>query len=555
MSLGVASGPGCSKGEAEGWNFAYVWEWIAECVPTSPALIHGDSTLSWQQFDQSANGIAHALLEVGLKHQDKVALLLYNDPAYLQCIYGITKASLVPVATNRRYVEDELVQLWDHVDVSAVIFHSSLAELVTTVRSRLSRIRHWYCVEDDEPCPPWARRFSDIPSRDILATPSWHRSGQDILIQHTGGSTGRPKAVVWKQCDLYNSFSSMIWRDPLVASKTAVQSRVLKRERHPIALSASPLFHGTGQFVAMEELCLGGSVVTLTSRSFDPTEVLDTIDRKMVSVVAIVGDAFGRPIYEELARRRDHWDLKSLKLLISSGAILSERTKNNLLKQIPWMKIGDSLCATEAMFVARSASSVGSDVRTGTFRPGPTTRVIGHDGVDVLPGSGRPGRLAVGGFQSSGFYKDPDLYESATQVIGNERYLLSGDYAQVNLDGTITLVGRGSTCINSAGEQVFPMEVEKVLNTHPAVMDSAVVGLPHGVLGEKVVALVELEEKMGVIVPHLISYVKARLASYKAPREVFIVDRIDRMPNGKIDYARMRQMAIDRETDPVSSLL
>jgi fatty-acyl-CoA synthase len=300
-----------------------------------------------------------------------------------------------------------------------------------------------------------------------------------------------------------------------------------------------------GLFVAMEELCQGGCVVTLTNHNFCATELLDAIDREGVSILAIVGDPFGKLISEALDHSRGRWSLSTLKLLISSGAMLSAKVKRDLLARIPRMKVVDSLCSTEVLFMGSWVSSLDTEARTGRFRPERNTRVIGFDDQDIRPGSGAIGLLAVGGFHSMGFYKDPVMSNAYFRVIGSKCYAVPGDYAFVNEDGTFTFAGRGSGCINSAGEQIFPEEVEAVLKLYPAICDAAVVGVPHDYYGEMVVAVIQLQESVIALIQPILDHVKKHVASYKAPRALFTVESIDRYPNGKIDYPRMREMAIN----------
>lgn len=530
-----------------GWNFADVWEWIADAIPEAPALIHGEVKQTWAEFDKRADGIAASLLGFGLRHQDKVATYLHNGSEYLEVLFGAMKAALVPVNTNYGYVEDELYYLWNDADVAAVVFHGGLAERVAGVRIRLPNVRVWLWVDDGTgACPEWALPYEAMTSgTERRVVPNWGRSGNDLVLAYTGGSTGLPRGVMWHQADLYNKFSEVIWHDSPVPSAERVRARVLGSTIRPVGLPASPLFHG--HFAAMEELCQGGSIVTARSPQFDAIEILDLVEKERVSILVLAGDAFGKPLLEALDCHLGRWSLSSLKLMISSGATLSERTKRGLLCHQPKVKIVDSLCSTEGLFMGTSVSSCESEVQTGRFTPSETTRVIGSNDDDVRPGSGEIGLVAVGGwYQSAGYYKDPVKSRAVYRLVDSEWYSIPGDYAYVNLDGTLTFAGRGSGCITTAQEQVFPEEVEQVLRQHPVIRDAAVVGVPDEYYGEIVIAMVEFQEHTTAILQHLVSHVTRHLACYKAPKRIFRVDQISRLPNGKIDYSRMRQIALAR---------
>jgi fatty-acyl-CoA synthase len=352
-----------------------------------------------------------------------------------------------------------------------------------------------------------------------------------------------PKGVMWRQDDLYNNFSEAIWKDPVTPGHDSVRTRVLDR-LGPVDLPACPLMHGTGIFSAMQQLCQGGSVVTLTARHLDVEELLGTIERERVNVLAMVGDAFGKPILRALDAEPGRWDISSLIAIVSSGVMFSHETKQGLLKHHGRMLIIDAFSSSEAVGMGQSVSTADAPTKTARFVVGERARVITDDGRDVVPGSGEIGRVAVGGFQPSGYYKDPEKTDATFKVIDGKRYSIPGDYASVEVDGTLTLMGRGSVCINTGGEKVFPEEVEEVLKVHPTVRDAVVVGVPDEKFGEAVVAMVEPQADVTVDADALIAHVKANLASYKAPKRVLTVETIGRAPNGKVDYKRLRGEAI-----------
>jgi len=315
-----------------------------------------------------------------------------------------------------------------------------------------------------------------------------------------------------------------------------------------VALPACPLMHGTGAFTSFGVLDTGGSIVTLVGRTFEAEEFLDTVQAEKVNAVAIVGDAFAKPILRALDANPGRWDLSSLVAITSSGVMWSEETKQGLLKHHPGMLLADAFSSSEALGMGTSVSTAGGTTSTAKFALGETTRVITEDGRDVTPGSDEVGRVAIKGRGRVpiGYYKDADKTARTFLVIDGERYSVPGDYASVDADGTLKILGRGSVCINTGGEKVYPEEVEEVLKTHPSVRDAVVVGIPDEKWGEAITAMVEPHPGGKVDEAELVTHVKSRLAAYKAPKRVLTVDTMGRAPNGKVDYKRLRDEAIAR---------
>jgi acyl-CoA synthetase (AMP-forming)/AMP-acid ligase II len=527
-----------------GWNFADVWETVADTLPDAPALAHGDHRLSWSELDRRADGVARALIAAGTSQQDKVAQYLYNANEYIESVFACFKAGLVPVNTNYRYTEDELAYLWDNSDAVAVMFHGAFADRVASVRDRVPNVKLWLWVDDGSaPCPSWAMPYEDA-ARDgsgARALPPWGRSGDDIYMLYTGGTTGMPKGVMWRQHDLYRLLSESTMHDPEEPDLEAVRKRLTRPG--PITLPACPLMHGTGAFSSFGILSLGGSVVTLTNRRFDVTELLDTIEREGVNSIAIVGDAFARPMLEALDANPHRWDLSSLYIVLSSGVMWSEAIKQGLLRHHPSMLLVDMFSSSEALGMGQSISGGTSATATAKFVLGERSRVLTDDGRDVRPGSGETGMVVLRGPGPVGYYKDVEKTARTFRAIDGERYSIPGDYATVEADGTLRLLGRGSVCINTGGEKVYPEEVEEVLKEHPAVRDAVVVGVPDDRFGEVVCAWVEPEGD-AVDEDFLIAHAKSRLAGYKAPRHVLLTPSLGRSPAGKVDYARLKREAV-----------
>jgi 3-oxocholest-4-en-26-oate---CoA ligase len=538
---------------AKEWNFADVWERIAERIPNHLAQRQDQNSTTWAEFNSRANGIAAHLLGTGLIEQDKVAQYLYNCPEYLESVYGSFKAGMAIVNTNYRYTADEIIYLWDNADVVAVVFHGTFTERCEEVRPHLPRITTWLWVDDGSgPCPAWATPFEAIAaagSPTNVAGP-WGRSGDHLMLLYTGGTTGMPKGVMWRQADLFGALDSANRkRMPPEANLDAAGDRIAGPG--PRNLPAAPLMHGTGLFNAISNLIVGGSVVTMPGRRFDPIELLDTIETHQVNSMSIVGDAFAKPILKALDAEPNRWDISSLRVIVSSGVMWSGETKAGLLGHNPRLIMVDALGSSEAIGMATntttaeslSAQSAAGD-RTAKFALGPNTRVVTEDGRDVVPGSGEIGRVALRGFTPIGYYKDEAKSASTFQLIDGVRYSIPGDWAEVETDGTVKLLGRGSQCINTGGEKVYPEEVEEALKLHPDVADAAVVGIPDERFGQAICALVEPEPGHEVDAAALIAHVKLRLAAYKAPKQVVPVISIGRAANGKLDYKRLTTEAL-----------
>ncbi len=527
-----------------GWNFADVWEHNADRFAEEPALIQGSRTISWTGMDHRADGVAAALVGAGLGQASKTAAYLYTCPEYIESMFAMFKAGIVPVNTNYRYTDDELAYLWGNADAEAIVFHGTFTPRCEALRDRVPAVRLWLWVDDGtHPCPDWA-----MPYEDAVATPSerfvapWGRSDDDVFMLYTGGTTGVPKGVMWRQDDLLIGLDAGSKRPlPAIPGWDEFDQRFARPG--PRHMPAAPLMHGTGAFGAMWGLVIGGTIVMMEGRHFDAVEVLDTIDARRVNGMTIVGDAFGRPIVSALDAEPDRWDISSLRFILSSGAMFSTATKRALLRHNQRLIMVDSLGSSEAISMAADTfdASVAADDTNATavFRIGPTTKVLADDGREVKPGSGETGRVARKGRAPLGYYKDPEKSAATFVEIDGERWTIPGDYAEVAADGTLRLLGRGSQCINTGGEKVYPEEVEEVLKLHPTVADAAVVGLPDERFGQSITALVEPIAGADVDADSLIAHVKEHIASYKAPRRIVPVATIGRAPNGKLDYRRL----------------
>jgi 3-oxocholest-4-en-26-oate---CoA ligase len=537
------------------WNYAEVLEAVAAVNATAPAQVCGDRRFSWQQFNQRSNALAADLLAAGLREQSKVAAYLTNGPEYLETYFAAFKAGMVPVNTNFRYGPEEIRYLFDNADAEAVVFHASYALLLSQVRADLSGVKRWYVVDDpDAPgsgatLAPWAVLYEPIVAAglDENVRGPWGVSGDHQLFLYTGGTTGMPKGVMWRQDDCFNVLGRGghgLLQQPPIESLEEIRTRTVPVV--PVMLPACPLMHGTGQFSALITLAMGGCVVTNPNRSFHPEELWDIVERDSVTSLVIVGDAFAKPLLAALDAYPGRWELGHLVMMSSSGVMWSQETKEGLLEHLPRIVLVDSYGSSEAVGLGASASTKGNAVTTATFQLGPTVHVFTDDNRRVEPGSEETGFVAISGFVPMGYYKDPEKSAKTFRTIEGVRYSVPGDFARVNADGTLQLLGRGSVCINTGGEKVFPEEVEEMLKLHDHVADAVCVGIPDDRFGEVICAVIESPgdvsadafDHAGVMLA-----VSSRLAKYKTPRHIVLVDSIGRSPAGKVDYKHLTAVA------------
>ncbi|MDQ3145354.1 MAG: AMP-binding protein [Actinomycetota bacterium] len=532
-----------------GWNIADVWEAVADAQPDAPAQVQGGRRSTWRDFDRRADGVASTLLALGVARQDKVAQYLYNCPEYLESLYGAWKAALVPVNTNYRYAEDELVYLWDNADAVCVVFHGSFTGTIKRIRARVPRVRLWLWVDDGSgPCPRWATPYEEAAECSAeRVEPEWGRDGDDLYMLYTGGTTGMPKGVMWRQDDIANLLNDAAVV-PYPADATVEDFRRLRVARGPGLglVPACPLMHGTGALISFGLLSDGGCVFLLPSRGFSADELFDTIEAEKANAVVIVGDTFAKPMLRALDAEPRRWDLSSLLLVYSSGVMWSEPVKAGLMRHHPGVLLVDALGSSEAIGMGTSTSHGEGAARTASFKLGDNAVVITEDDRLVEPGSGEVGRVGIRGRVPVGYYKDPEKSALTFPVIDGVRYSVPGDFATVEADGTVSLLGRGSVVINTGGEKVFPEEVEEAVKRHPGVRDAVAVGVADDRFGQAITAVVELEPGAELDEAGIIATVKASLAAYKAPKRVIAIDTIGRGPNAKVDYKRLTAYATER---------
>jgi 3-oxocholest-4-en-26-oate---CoA ligase len=543
-----AGGGGNYVAAMTAWNFADAYERVAAAIADAPCQEQGTRVVTWGQFDRRANALAADLLAAGLGEQAKVAAYLTNCPEYLETYVAAFKAGLVPVNTNFRYGPEEIRYLFGNADAEAVVFHATYAPLIEKIRDQLPLVRRWYVVSDGSPEPSWATSYEQVagPGADRVAGP-WGRSPDHMLFLYTGGTTGMPKGVMWRQDDLFNVLGgggNPILGQPPAADLDDFASRITGPGSR--LLPACPLMHGTGQFTTLIVLNGGGSVVCLEDRAFDPVDLWQTVQDKGINGLTIVGDAFARPMLRALDDNPGKWDLSSLLLISSSGVMWSHEVKQGLLGHLPTVILFDSLGSSEAVGLGANISAGGAAADTASFQLGPEVKVVSDDGRILEAGSDEIGMVAVPGYIPVGYYKDPEKSARTFRTVDGVRYSIPGDYATVAADGSIHLLGRGSVVINTGGEKVFPEEVEEALKQYPSIIDAVAVGVPDERFGETICAVVEAAPGVVLDTDDVIEFVRGKLARYKAPRSILTVDTIGRSPAGKVDYQSLRKLAAER---------
>ncbi|MEW6470738.1 MAG: acyl-CoA synthetase [Actinomycetota bacterium] len=535
------------------WNLAELYESLARAFPERECIVAGDRRWTWSAFAERTRRLAQVLAADGLgRHQernrlspwesgqDHLALYLYNGPEYLEGMLGAFTAGVASFNVNYRYVEEELVHLFADSGAQAVVFHSVFAPTLARILPRLPGLRLLLQVPDDSghALLPGAIDYEDALSAALPSPLAVERSPDDLYILYTGGTTGLPRAVLWRQADIFVAALSGRGRD---GSEFDSFEAVLERAQRGTSrqLPLPPFMHGAAHWGALSTLLAGGTVVLPTeTRWLDPDDAWATVERERVTSLLIVGDAFARPLLEQL--RRQTYDLTSLRAVVSGGAILSPAFKRELVERLG-VRILDAMGSSEAGGQASQDDAFETDP---TFQPSPGTCVVDDSRTTVLPpGANETGWLARSGRIPLGYLGDPERTASTFPVIDGVRYAIPGDRAQLLADGSIRLLGRDSTTINSGGEKIYAEEVERAIKRHPAVADVVVTGRPSLRWGQEVVALIQPQAGTAPVAGELVDACRGQLASYKIPKAIVFVDAVVRSPSGKPDYRWAKERA------------
>ncbi|MCX2980711.1 acyl-CoA synthetase [Halieaceae bacterium IMCC14734] len=523
-----------------------VFDGIARVVdPNSPALVHGDRVINWQAFDQRTNNLARSMLERGIASNDKVAVFSRNCAEYSEAIVAAFKSRTVHLNVNYRYTPEELFYIFDNSDAAVVFFSSEFAPQMEALRQQLDKVRLFIeiCPLGQEPLYEGALAHEQLALAGSGAPLDIERSGDELFFLYTGGTTGMPKGVMWSH-EAFRQIgagrAALAGRD--YSDLTSTLASIQANQSQARMLPACPLMHGTGLVSALLTLLDGGAVVTMDSATgFDPHEMWRTVAGKGVTAMAIVGDAFARPLLKALREQPGRYDLDHVNSITSSGVMWSREVKLGLLEHMPNVLLVDSFGASEAIGFGSSTMANGRETTTARFEIGEHCKVFNEQDREVLAGSGEPGYIARGGSIPLGYYKDPEKTAQTFRIIDGVRYSIPGDWCTVDEDGAITLLGRGSVCINSGGEKIYPEEVEETIKSLEGINDVLVVGVPDERWGAAVVAVLE-----GSQLPEdqIKAHIKDHLAGYKVPRHFLYKEDLGRAPNGKADYKAIRNFAL-----------
>lgn len=540
-------------------NIADLAEHAIDAVPDRVALISGDEQLTYAQLEEKANRLAHYLIDRGVKKDDKVGLYCRNRIEIVIGMLGIVKAGAILVNINFRYVEGELKYLFENSDMVALIHERRYSDRVANVLPETPNVTTVLVVEDgsDDDFSSYggvefeAALAQGAPERDFGP-----RSEDDIYLLYTGGTTGFPKGVMWRHEDIYRVLfggtdfaTGEPVKDEYDLAKQAAENNPMVR--YPIP----PMIHGATQSATWMALFSGQTVVL--APEFNAHEVWKTIHEHKVNLLFFTGDAMARPLLDALLAHQDEgnqYDLSSLFLLASTAALFSTSLKEKFLELLPNRIITDSIGSSETGFggtsiVAKGQSHTGGPrVTIDKF-----TAVLDEDGNPVEPGSGKRGVIAKRGHIPVGYFKDEKKTAETFKTFHGVRYAIPGDFAEVEADGTVTMLGRGSVSINSGGEKIYPEEVEAALKGHPDVFDALVVGVPDDRFGQHVAAVVHPREGTRPTLAELDAFVRSEIAGYKVPRSLWLVDEIKRSPAGKPDYRWAKDTTEERPADDVHS--
>ena len=536
------------------YNLADLFESVVDVVPDREALVYADHPgtgaerrLTYAELDAAAGRVGHHLLDSGIRPGEHLGLHLYNGVEYLQTVLGCLKARIVPVNVNYRYVEEELAYLYRDADLAALVFDAEFTDRVAAARPRADKLRH--LIRVGAPAPGAAEvacaEFAEVdavraPGRGFPA-----RSADDQFIIYTGGTTGMPKGVMWRQEDLF--FAGLGGGAPTgepVKKPEELAERVEAGGAGITFFPTAPLMHGTSTLTAFIGFNFGQRVVI--HRKFVPEEVLRTVEKERVSSISLVGDAMLRPLIDALSGPLRHIDRSSLFSVSSSGAIMSDTVRRQFQELVPNAMLLNNFGSSESGFNGTATEDSGPE-RGFRVRVNARTQVVDPATYEPVA-AGEVGRVAQCGHVPLGYYNDPAKTAATFFEKAGERWVLLGDMATVDQEGVVTVLGRGSQCINTGGEKVYPEEVEQALKSHPDVYDALVAGVPDAQWGHHVAAVVQL--RAGAVRPSLRdiqTHCRDRLAGYKIPRQLVITESIQRSPSGKADYRWAREVAVSAD--------
>ena len=531
------------------FNLADLFESVADAIGDRTAVVCGEERRTYRELDERGNQLAHHLIAAGVKPGDHVGMYLQNAIEYIESLIACLKVRAVPINVNFRYVEEELRYLLDDADVVALVHGRQFVPRVLAVRDQLPSLRHLIVAEDGGDAD--ATALGSVPYDEAIAAGSPERdfgprSPDDEFIIYTGGTTGFPKGVVWRQEDFF--YTCLGGGNPQaepISDPAELARNALARDPQLVQYVVAPLIHGAGQLGMFIGLNWGDKVVV--APRFEPDAVWRAVETERVNTMFAVGDAMARPLVEHLAANPGTYDLSSLIYFGSSGALLSTTVKDEIRRMLPNVFVGENFGSTETGNQGMEAQDVPKPETGLRFRMNDRSTVFDDDFNRVQAGSGVIGKLALTGRIPLGYYKDPEKTARTFVEAEGQRWVMPGDMATVDADGTIIVFGRGAVCINSGGEKVYPEEVEMALKAHPAIYDAVVVGVPDERWGERVAAVVQPRAGSSVTLQDIQEHARTRVAGYKVPRELHIVEEVRRQPSGKPDYPWAKEVAVKGE--------
>ena len=524
------------------FNLADLFEAAVDAFPDREYIVVDGRRLTYRQMDERANRLAHHLAAAGVGPGDHVGIYALNSAEWVETAWAVFKLRAVWININYRYVDDELRYLFSNADLVALVHQRQFSPRVAALLPELPALRHVIVIDDDSEEPDPRNDAVDYeqavaggsPERDFAP-----RSGDDLYILYTGGTTGMPKGVVWPQRNVFFALGGGI--DALTGVRMERPQQMVEKGLAAGGqlsfLPIAPLMHGASQWAVMGQSFVGNRIMLVPR--FDPHEVWALIEHEKVNMVMITGDAMGKPLIEALDEPGVSYDLSSLIGITSTAALFSPSVKDAFFSRFP------NLVMTDAVGSSEGGNNGVSMIKPGgtAMKSGPTvsstrgTVVFDENLEPVKPGSGVIGKIARSGDIPIGYYNDPVKSAEVFIKVDGKPFVMPGDFATVEADGSVTLLGRGSICINSGGEKIFPEEVEAVVRSHPDVMDAIVVGAPDERFGQRVAAIVE--PRPGRAAPSLEEvqeHCRSHVAGYKVPRQLHVVDKIERSPSGKPDY-------------------
>ncbi len=521
------------------YNIADLFESVVDAVPDNPALASGTAHYTYADLDKRANKLAHFFQSRGIGTGDHVGLHLYNGYEFVEAMLALLKIRAVGININYRFVAPEVRYMIENADLKGIVTQRRFIPVINDANKGLTPLKALVVIDDGADCvsdqesveyETAVQQGSDV--RDFGP-----RSGDDLYIVYTGGTTGTPKGVMWRHRDLF--FAGLQGGSP--GGEPIEQPEQLadnaKEGWYTVSmLPCAPFIHGAAQFTAWICLFTGGKLVLQPGASFNAQRILELVAEEEASTLTIVGDAMAYPLLEELSREDKQYDMSNLIVIATAGAILSPSIKEGLQERLPDAMIINSFGTTESGDLGRAADGEESVDGRPTFYMGDDVTVLDEEGNPVKPGSGQTGMLARTGALPLGYYKDPDKTAERFKEFGGKRWVIPGDFATVEADGKITFLGRGSKCINTGGEKVFPEEVEEALKAHPDIVDALVVGVPDPRWGSRVAAVFSTKSGCALSLEEVQAHCRAKVAGYKVPRQIAIEPEVQRMPSGKPDY-------------------